>query len=197
MDCPLPECIYEHDDERERRERISPNRASTLIFIMILGPEKKRTKYSKIGRPKLNKNVNGGCPECGKIPQSDEFAPYCSIDCSDKGYWQLFKNPPRRKKRGTLKDNNTKNCVACNAALPPLKDREKGLRYYCSKECRNRCYAIPSEDEPFGLPYYMHELPSNSPARQRGSGLSTMRGFPSCGRKSNEAFWAAITFSVK
>ena len=52
LECPLKECIYEYDDERERRKPVSSNRDYTIIFNAILGPEKKRKKRTKMGRPK-------------------------------------------------------------------------------------------------------------------------------------------------
>ena len=51
LECPVKECIYEHDDERERRKRVSSNRDYTAIFNEILGLEKKRVNNTKMGRP--------------------------------------------------------------------------------------------------------------------------------------------------
>ena len=126
LECPLRECIFEYDDERGRRKRITPNSESTIIFLMILGPEKKRVNRTKMGRPK-------------KVVETQKIA----------------KQP---KIRGTIND--------------PDK------------------YGLPDDKDDPGLPF--HSISSNGGRGYKDSGLSSMVGFPSCGRDSNETFWAGI-----
>jgi len=71
LECPLKECIYEYDDERDRRKPTTPNRDYTAIFNAILGLEKKRGNNTKMGRPKkvVETPVETAKEECEKYEE--------------------------------------------------------------------------------------------------------------------------------